>query len=319
MSTQRKLSRTQQKEVKTAIARANRTDKKELSAQDSIPYLQIRVDGICQVTPTHFTKTIQFWDINYQLSDNEDKQAIFDGWCDFLNYFDSSIKFQFSFVNLTALRESFARAIPLRSDQFESIQRELSKIIEVQQAKGNNGIVKTKYLTFGIDADNIRSAKPRLERIETDILNNFKRLGVSAEVLNGQERLRVLHDILRMDTPESFAFRWEDLPRSGLSTKDYISPSSFLFNRAKDFRMGKKFASVSFLQILAPELSDRILKDFLDIESNIVVNIHVQSVDQTKAIKTIKRTITDLDKSKIEEQKKAVRAGYDMDISATRS
>ena len=314
MSTQRKLSRTQQKEVKTAIARANRTDKKELSAQDSIPYLQIRVDGICQVTPTHFTKTIQFRDINYQLSDNEDKQAIFDSWCDFLNYFDSSIKFQFSFVNLTALRESFARAIPLRSDQFESIQRELSKIIEVQQAKGNNGIVKTKYLTFGIDADNIRSAKPRLERIETDILNNFKRLGVSAEVLNGQERLRVLHDILRMDTPEPFAFRWEDLPRSGLSTKDYIAPSSFLFNRAKDFRMGKKFASVSFLQILAPELSDRILKDFLDIESNIVVNIHVQSVDQTKAIKTIKRTITDLDKSKIEEQKKAVRAGYDMDI-----
>ena len=285
-----------------------------MSAQDSIPYLQIRVDGICQVTPTHFTKTIQFRDINYQLSDNEDKQAIFDGWCDFLNYFDSSIKFQFSFVNLTALRESFARAIPLRSDQFESIQRELSKIIEVQQAKGNNGIVKTKYLTFGIDADNIRSAKPRLERIETDILNNFKRLGVSAEVLNGQERLRVLHDILRMDTPEPFTFRWEDLPRSGLSTKDYIAPSSFLFSRAKDFRMGKKFASVSFLQILAPELSDRILKDFLDIESNIVVNIHVQSVDQTKAIKTIKRTITDLDKSKIEEQKKAVRAGYDMDI-----
>lgn len=285
-----------------------------MSAQDSIPYLQIRVDGICQVTSTHFTKTIQFRDINYQLSDNEDKQAIFDGWCDFLNYFDSSIKFQFSFVNLTALQESFARAIPLRSVQFESIQRELSKIIQEQQAKGNNGIVKTKYLTFGIDADNIRSAKPRLERIETDILNNFKRLGVSAEVLNGQERLRVLHDILRMDTPEPFTFRWEDLPRSGLSTKDYIAPSSFLFSRAKDFRMGKKFASVSFLQILAPELSDRILKDFLDIESNIVVNIHVQSVDQVSAIKTIKRTITDLDKSKIEEQKKAVRAGYDMDI-----
>ena len=285
-----------------------------MSAQGSIPYLQIRVDGICQVTPTHFTKTIHFRDINYQLSDNEDKQAIFDGWCDFLNYFDSSIKFQFSFVNLTALRESFVRAIPLRSDQFESIQRELSKIIQEQQAKGNNGIVKTKYLTFGIDADNIRSAKPRLERIETDILNNFKRLGVSAEVLNGQERLRVLHDILRMDTPEPFTFRWEDLPRAGLSTKDYIAPSSFLFSRAKDFRMGKKFASVSFLQILAPELSDRILKDFLDIESNIVVNIHVQSVDQVSAIKTIKRTITDLDKSKIEEQKKAVRAGYDMDI-----
>ena len=174
--------------------------------------------------------------------------------------------------------------------------------------------MKTKYLTFGIDADSVRSAKPRLERIETDILNNFKKLGVSAQVLTGKERLKVCHDILRMDTPEPFLFRWEDLPRSGLSTKDYIAPSSFYFGRARDFRMGRKFATVSFLQILAPELSDRVLKDFLDIESNVIVNIHVQSVDQVSAIKTIKRTITDLDKTKIEEQKKAVRAGYDMDI-----
>ena len=39
-----------------------------------------------------------------------------------------------------------------------------------------------------------------------------------------------------------------------------------------------------------------------------------RSVDQNEAIKTIKHTITELDRSKIEEQKKAVRAGYDMDI-----
>ena len=37
-------------------------------------------------------------------------------------------------------------------------------------------------------------------------------------------------------------------------------------------------------------------------------------MDQTEAIKTIKHTITELDRSKIEEQKKAVRSGYDMDI-----
>lgn len=274
----------------------------------------MRQDGICQVTQNHYTKTIQFRDINYQLSDNEDKQAIFDSWCDFLNYFDSSVSFQLSFINLTGLRGAALRTIPVRTDRFESIQRELSGVIQNRQEKGNNGIVKTKYLTFGIDADSVRSAKPRLERIETDILNNFKKLGVSAQVLTGKERLKVCHDILRMDTPESFLFRWEDLPRSGLSTKDYIAPSSFYFGRARDFRMGRKFATVSFLQILAPELSDRVLKDFLDIESNVIVNIHVQSVDQVRAIKTIKRTITDLDKTKIEEQKKAVRAGYDMDI-----
>ena len=53
-------------------------------------------------------KPSQFQDINYQLSQNEDKTAIFEGWCDFLNYFDSSIQFQLSFLNLVASEETFA-------------------------------------------------------------------------------------------------------------------------------------------------------------------------------------------------------------------
>ena len=276
----------------------------------------MRPDGICRVSDTHYSKTIQFRDINYQLSSNEDKQEIFDGWCDFLNYFDSSVRFQLSFVNLTASQESFAQSItiPPQGDEFDSIRQEYAEMLQNQLARGNNGLVKTKYLTFGIDSDNLKAAKPRLERIETDIINNFKRMGVSAQVLNGHERLRVLHDILHMDTPEPFRFSWDWLAPTGLSTKDFIAPSSFHFKTSRNFMMGKKYASVSFLQILAPELSDRILKDFLEIESNVVVNLHVQSIDQVSAIKTIKRTITDLDKTKIEEQKKAVRAGYDMDI-----
>ena len=314
--TKKKLSRADRKQIEAAIARANRTDKKEKSAQDSIPYERMWPDGICRVSDGHYTKTIQFQDINYQLSQNEDKTAIFEGWCDFLNYFDSSIKFELSFLNLAASKETFARAIsiPLQGDDFDSIRVEYMTMLQNQLAKGNNGLIKTKYLTFGIDADSIKSAKPRLERIETDILNNFKRLGVSAETLDGKSRLAQLHGIFHMDEQLPFRFDWDWLPSSGLSTKDFIAPSGFEFRTGKQFRMGKKYGAVSFLQILAPELNDRMLADFLDMESNLIVSLHIQSVDQIKAIKTVKRKITDLDKSKIEEQKKAVRAGYDMDI-----
>ena len=316
LSQARKLTRAEKRQIEEAIARAKRQDKRQLSAQDSIPFQRMYPDGICRVTDGYYTKTIQYQDINYQLSQNEDKTAIFDSWCDFLNYFDSSVKFQLSFVNMSASRDTWARSIsiPLQGDRFDSIRKEYTEMLQNQLARGNNGLIKTKYLTFGIDADSVKTAKPRLERLETDILNNFKRMGVVAEPLSGKERLRVFHDILRMDTPEPFFFDWKWLPKTGLSTKDFIAPSSFYFNRARDFRMGRKFCRVSFLQILAPELSDRILKDFLDVESNIVVSLHVQPLDQVAAIKTIKRTITDLDKSKIEEQKKAVRSGYDMDI-----
>ena len=117
-----------------------------------------------------------------------------------------------------------------------------------------------------------------------------------------------------MDEQVPFRFEWEWLAPSGLSTKDFVAPSSFAFRTGKQFQMGKKHGAVSFVQILAPELNDRLLADFLDMESSLIVSLHIQSVDQVKAIKTVKRKITDLDRSKIEEQKKAVRAGYDMDI-----
>ena len=312
----KRLSRADRKQIEAAIARANRTDRKEKSAQDSIPYERMWPDGICRVADGHYTKTIQFQDINYQLSQNEDKTAIFEGWCDFLNYFDSSIQFQMSFLNLAASEETFAHAIniPLQGDDFDSIRVEYMTMLQNQLAKGNNGLIKTKYLTFGIDADSLKAAKPRLERIETDILNNFKRLGVAAETLDGKARLAQLHGIFHMDEQVPFRFEWEWLAPSGLSTKDFIAPSGFEFRTGKQFRMGKKYGAVSFLQILAPELNDRMLADFLDMESSLIVSLHIQSVDQIKAIKTVKRKITDLDRSKIEEQKKAVRAGYDMDI-----
>ena len=316
VKTKKKLSRADKKQIEAAIARANRTDKKGKSAQGSIPYERMWTDGICRISDSHYTKTIQFQDINYQLSQNEDKTAIFEGWCDFLNYFDSSIHFQLSFLNLAASEETFANSIsiPPQRDAFDSIREEYTTMLQNQLARGNNGLIKTKYLTFGIDADSIKAAKPRLERIETDILNNFKRLGVAARTLDGKERLSQLHAVFHMDEQRPFQFEWDWLAPSGLSTKDFIAPSSFEFRTGKQFRMGKKYGAVSFLQILAPELNDRLLADFLDMESSLIVSMHIQSVDQVKAIKTVKRKITDLDRSKIEEQKKAVRAGYDMDI-----
>ena len=273
-------------------------------------------DGICRVTDNCYTKTVQFQDINYQLNQNEDKMAIFDGWCDFLNYFDSSIRFQFSFVNLSTDRESAAKSIsiPPKGDAFDGIRREYTEMLQNQLARGNNGLMKTKYLTFGIEADSLKAAKPRLERIETDVLNNFKRLGVKAEPLNGMERLKLLHGMLHIGDSEPFRFSWDWLPTTGLSVKDFIAPSSFEFRNGYNFRIGEKLGSVSFLQILAPELNDRLLADFLDMDNSLVVSMHIQSVDQVKAIKTVKRKITDLQKMTIEEQKKAVRAGYDMDI-----
>ena len=268
------------------------------------------------MTEKYYTKTIQFQDINYQLAQNDDKTSIFEGWCDFLNYLDSSIHLQFSFLNLTAGAESFEQSIiiPDKDDGFDDIRKEYAEMLQGQLAKGNNGLTKTKYITFGIDAANIKEAKPRLERIEIDLMNNFKRLGVAASPLNGKERLKVMYDMFHMDNQSPFRFNWDWLAPTGLNTKDFIAPSSFDFRDRHCFGFGDKCGEVSFYNIIASDLNDRTLADLLAMESSLVVGLHIQAIDQNAAIKNVKRKITELDEMKINEQKKAVRSGYDMDI-----
>lgn len=290
------------------------------TAQQSIPYKEIFKDGICRVNDRLYTKTIQFFDINYQLAQPDDKAQIFENYCDFLNYFDSTISVQLTFINQRANMQDFSKsiAIPPQGDEYDDIRREYADMLKNQLEKGNNGLSKRKYITFGIEADDLRSAKMRLERIETDIMNNFKTLGVQAVSLNGLERLELLHSQLHPSGQEKLKFSWSDLAKTGNSTKDFIAPTSFTFSKdGKTFRIGDYSGAVSFLQILAPELTDRLLADMLDLDDAVTVNLHIQSIDQAQAIRNIKRKMSDLQKMKIEEQKKAVRAGYDMDIIPT--
>lgn len=310
------LSAAEKKRLVEKKKRDKQARKVPRSAQQTIPYVEMCKDGICKVNSRLYTKTVRFSDINYQLAQNDDKTAIFENWCDFLNYFDSSIFVQLSFINQRASLNEFKKAIniPQQEDDFNDIRTEYSDMLQNQLVKGNNGLIKRKYITFGIEADSIKSAKPKLDRIEIDILNNFKTLGVETEPLTGYERLRVLHDVFNMDSNEPFRFSFDMTARTGLSSKDFIAPTSFDFREGKVFKMGRTIGAVSFLQILAPELNDRMLADFLDMDSNIAVNLHIKTLDQAQAIKQIKSKITDLDKMKIEEQKKAVRSGYDMDI-----
>ncbi len=300
-------------------ARAFGRADKPSSVQDSIPYREMYRDGLCRVNDRLFTKTIEFGDINYHLAQNEDKTQIFENYCDFLNYFDSSIGVQLSAVNQFGNADELLRSIdiPLKGDGCDPLCIELADFIRSQQAKGNNGLVKTKYVTFGIEADNLKAARLRAERVEADVLNNYKTLGVPSKPLNGMERLELIHGIFHPHGGDKFRFNWKDIPRTGQSTKDYIAPTSLDFRDGSIFKVGKHYGAVSYLQILAPELTDRLLADFLDLDSAVTVTIHIKSIDQTEAIKTIKRKLSDLDKMKIEEQKKAVRAGYDMEIIPT--
>ena len=294
---------------------AARAAKAALSAQQTIPYIAMHPDGVCQLPGGLYSKTVEYEDINYAVASTEDQTAIFGGWSSFLNYFDSSLPFQLSFINRRSRdRSRYKVNIPEANDAFNSVRDDYTKMLKTQIAKSNNGIERSKYITVCLPADSVADARPRLERVEADVTGNLHRLGVQSEPLDGRGRLALLHGQMHPGSRETFRFSWKDIPQTGMGTKDYIAPDSFDFRDSHTFRIGRYWGAASYLQILASELSDKLLAEILEMDAELTVTMHIQTVDQLKAIKTIKGKISDIGRMKAEEQKKAVRAGYDMEI-----
>ena len=135
-------------------------------------------------------------------------------------------------------------------------------------------------------------------------------MDVRAETLTGLERLKLLHDMMNPD--KTFSYNGERLEE--VDTRSIVMPTTFSFKSGNYMQMGDYLCKTSHFQILASELSDRLLSEILSVEENMYVSFHIHAIDQVDAIKMVKRKNTDLQKMMIEEQKKAVRSGYDMDI-----
>ena len=313
----RKLTAAEKREIRRIMEQV-RGDGKPHSAQDTLPFRQMYPDGLCKLDDTTWSRCIEFADVNYQLAQPDDQTAIFEALCDMYNAHDSSIGMEITLPCHHMNREDFVKRIEIaaQGDDFDDLRELYTQMLRRQLEQGNNGLVKSKLLILTLEANDIHSARAKFSRIILDTLNHFKTMGALAKVLDGREWLELLHGILHPDG-ERFSFDWDWLPPSGLHVKDFIAPSSFRFGAARRFQMGAKYCAASFLQITAPEMDDRILAELMDTDSDLLLSIHVRSMDQNEAIKTVKRKITDIDSMKIDAQKRAAREGFDMDIIPT--
>jgi len=309
----------QLKKKKKEMAGVDNKSKTPDTAQKTITFEKMYKDGICKVSRNHYSKMVEFYDINYDLLEIEDQGTILEDYSKLLNYFDPSVQFQLFLFNRRVSEEELAAQldIPLQGDAFDDIREEYSQMLKKQSAKGTNGIIKSKYFIFGVDAMDLKEARAKLNNIEKDVIRNLNAMGTNAHSLDGKERLRVLHEYFNQGSLEPFRFSFKELSESGNSVKDYIAPPGFDFRYPNRFRSGKMFGCVHYLDIIAPRFSDELLKRLLDIDDNLTVTMHMQTMDPVKAIKMLKGALTNIQKMKIEEQKKAVRSGYDMDILPT--
>ena len=304
------------KRLKKELSGGGRESGRRISTQQTITFEKMYRDGICRAGGNYYTKMVEFYDLNYVLLDEEERADILGLYSQFINYFDPSAKFQiFLFnrhVNEKTLSAQFE--IAAQEDRFDDIREEFSGMLKSLSAKGNNGVIKSKYVIFGIEAEGVGEARQRMAGLEADVIKNIRSLGTNARSLDGKERLRILYEFFNQDRMEPFRFSFKEMAESGNSVKDFIAPQGFEFRFPGRFKAGHMFGAVKYLDIISPKLNDELLKKLLDIDSNVSISIHMQTIEPTEATKLLKRALSDVQKTKIDEQKKAVRAGYDMDI-----
>lgn len=317
-----KIDKQTKKELERMVRKAKIKGDIPESAQDTIPYKIPYPDGIFESDDGYYTQTIAFDDITYQLLDNEPKNMLFERWCRLINYFDPDIHFQWNYGNMEIDKGEYAKEFTInkQEDSFNEVRKEYSDMLVNRFARGTNNLKKERYLTFGIHAADYKTAKLKLAKISKQIEKHLKKLGSRCRVMDGYERLELLFRIFHPATTEKLLWNFDMPVNTGLSSKDFIAPSSFSFksnpelNASRYFRSGDRVGAVSHIKIFASDMEDRIISDILSIDSNVWISIHSDTIPRDKALQLAKENLTSVQAMIINEQKSAVASGYDMDL-----
>ncbi|MBS4749588.1 DUF87 domain-containing protein [Granulicatella sp. zg-ZJ] len=301
-----------QKKVRAKRQRKNAPPK---TSQDSIGYLAMYEDGICEIEPGLFSKTLFFSDVNYSMADDDEQINVFSKYCDLLNVADNNTHLQLTVLNRKIDLEAFQKSvlIPAKDDMLQVYRDEMNDMLLEKVKSGQHSFFKAKYLTFSHKASDLQHAQTVLKRIEYNLMQQLKKLGTEPKALNGLERLSVMHEQLRPE--KQFLFTYDDLRYSGLTTHSAIAPMSLNFKKSKSqFEFGDFIGSVLLLRDYPTDLTDGMIADLTAIPINMTITIHIDNRTKEESLDFVKSRIGFMEQQKINEQQRALRSGYDPEI-----
>ena len=320
-SRSRSIERRMKDQEKQLTDQTSEQRKKRRAAKDvygAIGFDLMYEDGICQVEDGLFSQTIAFDDISYQSAREENKKAVFSGWCQLFDYFGAESCVQLTVVNTPIPPSEIGKKAFFSTDDPDTAgyAREYNRILNDKMREGVSNLVRERYLTFSTGASSVDAAVPKLARMRGDAMQTLAKIRSDSRVLDGEERLRAISSQLRPTKP--FCFSWDQVGAEGnLTSKDFICPSTLDFKPEGSgacFKSDGMWCQVLSLHRFGSELTDRCLADIIDLSMPLNVTIHVQAIDKAKAVAFVKTRLAWMDKEIIDEQMSAVKKGYDFQI-----
>ena len=308
----------EEKRVEQAARRKRRARAEAKDVLSAIGYDAMYADGTAQVEEGLFSQTIEFGDISYQSAREENQQSVFAAMSELYDYFGSETSVQLTIINTPIPeREIGCKRFFEKSDpRVDRYVEEYNRILNDKMREGVSNLVRHRYLTFLVGADDVDAAAPRLARARSDCMQTLARIRCESRTLDGQQRLALLQSQLRPGSEPSFS--WDKLSHeSGLRTKDLVAPSVLDFKpegRADCYRADDAWCRVLVFRGFGSDLEDDCIANVVDLPMPLHVTLHVHPMGKAAAVAYVKKRIAWMDKEVIDEQMSAVKKGYDFSI-----
>ena len=276
------------------------------SIQNSIGYELIYENGLCDLGNGKYSVVIGFDDINYQSANKNDQLDIFQKYCEVLEYYSPDVSIQINITNRFINEDAFRKSMLIKgkNDNYNHLVRERNQILLAQSVKSTHNIVSDKFIVLTIKADSYENAQRDFQRLIADTQHNLKNLGCRSEELSGLSRCSALFDFFHPF--DNFNFKYSNLLYNGLTTKDYVSPESLEFKKDR-FEFNDNYGCVLFIKEFPTTITDRFIKDLSDLNCQLSINLHLNSVDKATALDLVDSQLSKMETRVLEINRKAAK------------
>lgn len=293
------------------------------TAQKTIPYRKVYVNGIIEGEKGVFTKCYKLTDINFRTARQDIQDEMYLAYGDLVNYFSPDVRAQIIVMNHAIDIDDFKRSTLYKpeNDNSQEIRSAVNNLLVEKISEGTNNIRQDKYLVVSVVADNIEVANGTFSRVDGELSSRIKAINeCNTDPMSLDERLELLYEIYNPDATEPFFRRMEYIGKEadsfnlswmqqlGLSTKDLIAPDSISF---KDdyFRINDSYARCLYLKNLPTRLSAEILSDISNAPCNTITSVHLKPILQDDAIKLVRNQMLEVTRNMSSAAKKSAAKG----------
>lgn len=279
------------------------------TAQNSIPFEELDDDGICSLGNNRSSATWAFDDTNYSNTEDSSRYNTFEQYCQFLNSFDETTRFQIH-INTKPLSHSRIRldiqSPANASEELKQCVREYNDFMH-RRFISESTYIQEKYVTVTIEENDFSMAKKRLERIGIEKLSLLHKLGCGTKMLDKLQRLALLREIYRPDDISEISY--EKMISSGVCGKDLIAPYSIDTKHDDYIKLGDFYTQTLFLTDFPSDITDSLISNITTLDKRLLLTINVLPQNPGAAIKEVEDRLKTLDREEEDSLSRQVNMG----------